>query len=115
MKILHCIGMAAIIGAGCASIPAPNDEISGSMAAIRGAQEVGAKDVPAAALALKLAEDEVATAKALTADGKHEKARFMAVRATNDAELALALARLHQARAKAAKASDIPAPTASTP
>lgn len=111
MKILHALGLTMLVAAGCASVPKPTDEIANAQAALRGAQELGARDIPAAALALKLSEDQIASAQALAEDGDNEEARYMAVRATNDAELALALTRLHQAKAKAAQAPNILAPS----
>ncbi len=115
MRILAGLGLTFALATGCASMPKPTEEITNSQAAVRGATEVGAKEVPAAALALKLAEDEIASAKALAEDGQHEEARSMAIRATNDAELALALTRLHKARAKAAQPPALVPSAAATP
>jgi hypothetical protein len=86
---------------GCASYPAPNQHLAESVAAIRGAEEVGAAAQPQAALNLKVAQEEAARAKALLDDGKNEEADFMSLRAKADADLALALAREAAARTRA--------------
>jgi hypothetical protein len=80
--------------AGCgASRPPPTDHLASAIAAVRGAHEAGAGQVPKAALQLRLAEEQVTQARALMQDGKNERADYMTLRAYNDAELALALAR----------------------
>ena len=56
------------------------------------------------ALALQLAREEVSKAKALLAEGENERAYYMALRATNDAELANALARENHAANEAMRA-----------
>jgi hypothetical protein len=93
------IGVASMIG--CASYPAPQQHVADSMAAVRGAQEVGAASQPQAALNLKLAEEELGKAKALMADEKNEEADFMSMRAKADADLALMLAREEAAKNRA--------------
>ena len=101
----HVIWCAALGMAACASYPAPTEHLASAMAAVRGAQEVGVARIPQAELQLKLAQDEVAQAKALMADGKNERADYMTLRAYNDAALALAIARVHTARANAEQAA----------
>jgi hypothetical protein len=86
---------------GCASYPAPQQHMADSAAAVRGAEEVGAAAQPQAALNLKIAQEEIARAKALTADDKNEEADFMSLRAKADAELALALTREETSRVRA--------------
>ena len=76
-----------------------------SSTSVRGAEEVGAADVPPAALQLQLAREEVAKAKKLMADGDNERAHYMALRAGNDAELAIVLVREAKARSEAANAA----------
>lgn len=78
---------------GCASHPAPNDQVASSLAAVRGAEEAGAAQVPEAALHLKLAQEQIDRAKQLIEDDDNKRAEDLAVRAYQDAELALALAR----------------------
>jgi len=94
----------ALAGAACASFPPPTDTLANSLASVRGAEELGAADVPKAALALQLANEEVNKAKKLMANGDNELAHFMALRAGNDAELAIALTREDRARIAAEKA-----------
>ena len=88
--LLCAIGLPLL---GCAHHPAPANQIATSTAAVRGAQEVGAGDVPEAALHLKLAEEQIAEAKRLMSDGENERAEGRALRADQDAELAVLLAR----------------------
>lgn len=89
--------------AGCASLPAPTGRVASSEAAARSAREVGAERVPQAALELRLAEEQIAKAKELMANGDNERADLMLQRAQADAELALSLAREDQARNDAAQ------------
>ena len=93
------------LGAGCASHPPPTDHLASAIAATRGAQEAGAPQVPRAALQLKLAEEQIAQARKMIEDGDNERADFMTLRAYNDAELAVALARAEAARQRAAQAT----------
>jgi hypothetical protein len=86
---------------GCASYPAPEQHMADSAAALRGAEEVGAANQPQAALNLKLAQEELARAKALMNDGNNEQADFMTLRSKADAELALTLAREDVAKNRA--------------
>lgn len=95
----------ALAGAACASFPPPTDTMANSIASVRGAEELGAADVPKAALALQLANEEVGKAKKLMAAGDNELAHSMALRAGNDAELAIALTREDRARVAAEKAT----------
>jgi hypothetical protein len=103
MRIVSILGVAPIvlinlIMAACASYPPPTDAVANALASMRGAEELGADRVPQAELQLQLADEEVARARQLMADGKNERAHYMAVRATNDAELAIALTREAQAK-----------------
>jgi hypothetical protein len=97
--------LAALLGgasvAACASYPAPQQHIADSAAAVRGAEVIGASSQPQAALNLKLAQEEIARAKALVANDKNEEGDYMALRAKSDAELALALAREKVAQTRA--------------
>jgi hypothetical protein len=63
------------------------------MAAVRGAETAGAAQVPQAALHLKLAEDQIAEAKKMMENNDNDRADGMAIRAYNDADLALVLTR----------------------
>lgn len=92
---LSALGLLAI---GCASHPAPTEQVASSLAAVRGAQEAGALEVPEAALHVKLAEEQIEQAQALMSDDENQRAEDLAVRAYQDAELAIALARENAAR-----------------
>ena len=83
---------------GCASVPLRTE---GSTSEIRAAQEVGASNVPRAALHLQLAEEELARAEKLAKDGEQEQAASMLERAEVDAELAVALSHENAEKADA--------------
>ncbi len=97
---------AVVVTSGCASFPAPNDHLASSLAAVRGAEEAGAQEVPKAALHLKLAQDQIGQARTMIENGDNQRADDMSIRAYNDAELALALAREHAAQQKLATFSE---------
>jgi hypothetical protein len=92
--------MVGICAAGCASYPAPTDQVAKSIAAIRGAQEAGAAKVPAAALQLELAQEQIAEAQKLMANEENRRADDKARRAGQDAELAVALAHAEGTKSK---------------
>ena len=92
-----------LVAAGCASHPAPADQVASSLAAVRGAEEAGARDVPEAALHVKLAEEQIEQAKKLMENDDNQRAEDLALRAYQDAELALALARENQAKKRLAE------------
>ncbi len=101
IAVILCTALAT---AACASFPPPTDTVANSLASVRGAEELGAANVPPAALQLQLATEEVNKAKKLMAAGENEEAHYMALRAGNDAELAIALTRENHARNEAQKA-----------
>lgn len=103
IRIVPILG-AVLALAACASFPPPTNTVAHSLAAVRGAEELGAANVPQAALQLQLAQEEVAKAKQLMADGENERAHYMALRASNDAELAIVLTRENAARREAVEA-----------
>ncbi|MDB4972605.1 MAG: uncharacterized protein JWN48_946 [Myxococcaceae bacterium] len=98
MKTL--LGVFGFCALGCAHQPAPTEQLANSMAAVRGAEEAGALAVPEAALQVKLAQEEIAQAQKLVANGDNGRAQDRALRAGNDAELAVALAREDAAKKK---------------
>jgi Domain of unknown function (DUF4398) len=103
------IGMSAIgvVGiAGCAGSPVPNARVASSEAAIRAAQETGSMNVPEAALHLKLAEEQLASAKALIRDNDNKRAEYVLMRTQADAELAIALSHVSTSNNQAGKAVD---------
>jgi hypothetical protein len=99
------LGVGLLI-AGCASGPIPTQKIADAGAAIRAAREVGAQDLPAAALHLKLAQDQLESANKLVKDGENIRATLILQRAEADAELAVALAREARQRSDAAQARE---------
>lgn len=90
--------------AGCASGPEFSKSTERSTSAIRGAEEVGASNVPNAALHLQLAKEGLDRAKELDAKGKKEEAVSMLSRAEADAELAVALSHEQKEKTEAAQA-----------
>jgi hypothetical protein len=67
------------------------EQIAASQSPLRAAEEAGAAKIPAAALYLKLAKDEIKMADEMGEKGDEREA-MMRARAAADAELALALA-----------------------
>jgi len=102
-RIVTTLGVVLAFTA-CASFPPPNDTVAASLASVRGAEELGAANVPQAQLQLQLAHEQIRKAKKLMEDGQNELAHYMALRAGNDAELAIALTRERHARGESAKA-----------
>lgn len=98
-KLTYAVVGAAVCAA-CASQPQPTAHLAASMAAVRGAETAGAAQVPQAALHLKLAQEQLAQAEGMLGNDDNERADAMAIRAYNDAELALALAREAQSKQK---------------
>ncbi len=95
------IPLSLLVVAGCASYPPPSDHLASAIAEARGAQEAGAQQVPRAALHLKLADEQIAQARQMIEKGDNQRADYMTLRAYNDAELALAIAREDAARKRA--------------
>ncbi|MFT3922964.1 MAG: DUF4398 domain-containing protein [Myxococcales bacterium] len=98
-----------MLAVGCASYPQPTEHLASSMAAVRGAEEAGATSVPKAALHLKLAQEELEQARTMLEHGDNERADAMTIRAYNDAELALALAREEAAERRLATFDELSA------
>lgn len=103
-KALGSIIVLALLSACGGSAPVPDAQRTETLSAIRAAEEVGAPTVPQAALHMKMARDQIATAEALIRDDENEQATLILLRAQADAELALELAREHQMRQEAADA-----------
>jgi hypothetical protein len=106
MKTIAWIGTASVVLGACASSPVPADRLARSQAAVRSAHEVGAENVPPAALHLKIANEELGMAKKLIEDGDNQRAEYILLRAEADANAALALAREAQARDDAQRPID---------
>ncbi len=82
----------------CASRSLPTARVGSVEAGVRAAREVGAENVPAAALHLRIAQGELSRARTLVHDGEYEQAEWLLVRSEADAALAVALAREANAR-----------------
>jgi hypothetical protein len=91
--------------AGCASVQIPPAQLEQSEASVRGAEELGAMNVPDAKLHLQLARDQSDQAKAMAKAGD-DRAPLVLARAQSDAELALALAREAEVHGEAVKAAE---------
>jgi hypothetical protein len=72
--------------------------LADAQSAERSATELGANDVPAAQLSLKLSQDQITQAQKAMADDDNERADTLLIRAKADAELAVAQAREKTAR-----------------
>lgn len=100
-------GFVALLSVACgSSIPPPSDRLASAEAAARSARELGADREPKAQLHLKLADEQIEQAKKLMADGDNRRADLILQRANSDAELAVMLAKEHNARAEAEKAQE---------
>lgn len=104
MKRIPLLSLILLIGVGCAGFPPPTERLNTTQGAIRGATEVGAEQIPRAALHLKLAQEQVDKARQLMEDADNERADESLRRAQADAELAIAIARETQAVQKADEA-----------
>jgi hypothetical protein len=79
---------------GCAaSFPPPTQDLAQAQAAERGAVELGAAKLPRAQLHLELAREQMTQATAAMKQGNNADADALLLRATSDAELAIALTR----------------------
>jgi hypothetical protein len=95
-------GVCVLAASACASTPEPTDRLVAAQSAMRAAKEVGISGVPQAQLHAQLAQEQLDKAEHLIKDGDNERAERLLLRATADAELALALSR----QASAQQAAD---------
>jgi len=93
-----------LITVGCGSFPPPTERLNTTQGAIRGATEVGAEQIPRAALHLKLAQEQTDKARQQMDEDDNELADQNLRRAQADAELAIAIARETQSVQKADEA-----------
>src|SRR3984957_8655716 len=89
-----------------ASFPVPTQHMADAESAHRSALELGASNQPAAALHVKLAEEQMSKAKTLISDGDNKEADSLLIRSKADSELALALAREQSANVATQQATD---------
>ena len=103
--LLTTLALTVLLSA-CGSVPPPTEKMTTAEAAIRGASEVGAVQVPRASLHLKLAQEQLDKAKRLVQDGYHQRAELALKKSQADAELAIAISKEHDAveKARAAQA-----------
>lgn len=90
MLLVACLSISLL---GCGSVLPPNEKLTEAEAAIRGAREVGAPEVPRASLHLRLAEEQLDKARNLMAREQNARAELALIRAQADAELAIAVSR----------------------
>jgi uncharacterized protein YqfA (UPF0365 family) len=94
----------ALLTFGCgASFPAPTQKLADAESASRSAKELGADKKTSAQLNLKLADEEIESAKKDMTAGENKRADYTLLRAKADAELALALAREQDAKSDTTK------------
>ncbi len=79
--------------AACGSAAMPMDKLTDTKVTLRAAQEAGAQGTPQAALHLKMANDELASAQKAIEDDDGDRARLLLNQAQADADLSLTLAR----------------------
>jgi hypothetical protein len=104
MKRMSLLSLFLLMVVGCASFPPPTERLNTTEGAIRGATEVGAEQIPRAALHLKLAQEQTDKARQLMEDDDNEPADQSLRRAQADAELAIAISRETHAVQKADEA-----------
>jgi len=98
------IGIAAVVVAGCASIPAPTEQIAVSKMAVSNATSAGGNEFASAEM--RAAQDKLDRAiQAMTAKD-YKNARLLAEQAQADAQLAAAKARSAKAQKAAASVQE---------
>ncbi|HVH45388.1 MAG TPA: DUF4398 domain-containing protein [Labilithrix sp.] len=100
-------GLAGLVAACGSSFQPPTDRLASSEAAIRSARELGAENDPQAALHVRLADEQLATARNLMKDGENRRADIVLQRSKSDAELAVMLTREKAAKTEAQRAHQI--------
>jgi flagellar capping protein FliD len=94
LKSAVCVsGALALFIVSCGGSAVPLDKLTDAKATVRAAQEAGAETTPQAALHLKMANDELASAQKAMDDKDNDRARLLLNQAQSDADLSLALAR----------------------
>jgi hypothetical protein len=100
--LIAIVGVTLLAACG-ASFPPPTQKLADAESAHRSARELGADKKTAAQLNLKLAEEGINAAKEQMKAGDNRRADFTLLRAKADAELALSLAREHDAKVETVK------------
>lgn len=105
--VLSTVALLAGLAAACGgSFPQPTERLASTEAAIRSAKELGAQNDPEAALHMKLADEQLQTARNLIKDDENKRADLVLQRANSDAELALMMTRERAAKTEAQRARD---------
>jgi Domain of unknown function (DUF4398) len=97
-SILLVLATSSVLLACGGSYPAPVQHMADTQSAERSAVELGAANQPKAQLHLRLAQEQMAQAKAAMSEGDNARADALLVRAKADAELAIALSRQENAK-----------------
>jgi hypothetical protein len=92
----YAIGLGAALMVGCASIPAPTEQVAVSKAAVANAVSAGAPEF--AAPDMRSAQDKLERANLAMAAKDYENALWLAEHAQADAELAVAKTRAAKAQ-----------------
>lgn len=103
MRISIIASLLVLVACG-SSLPPPSDRLASAEAAARSARELGADKEPKAQLHMRLATEQIETAKKLMADGDNKRADLVLQRANSDAELSVMLAKENAAKAAAEEA-----------
>ena len=85
-RVAGAIGVAAVVMAGCASVPKPTEQIAVSNAAITSASRAGGAEH--APVEMKTAQDKMTQANRALDKEEYESARWLAEEAQADATLA---------------------------
>ena len=104
MRELCLLGV--VLATACGGAAVPQESLTAAKAAVAGAEVGGAAAEPKAALHLKLAKEQLATAEKLIADGDNEEAGRVIDRAQADADLALSLAKESSSAKEAAETKE---------
>jgi len=86
-------GLVVLFAVGCGRSAVPLDRLTDAKSTVRAAEEAGAQSTPQAALHLKMANDELASAQKAMDSDDNDRARLLLNQAQSDADLSLALAR----------------------
>jgi Domain of unknown function (DUF4398) len=104
--ILSLVATSSLVFGCGATFPPPTQRLADAESAERSATELGAVNTPDAQLHLRLAQEQTAQAKTAMASGDNARADSLLVRATSDAELAIALSRKQSAGVDVQKAKE---------
>jgi hypothetical protein len=100
-RSISTLGLVAAFAAGCAATPVPSTRFASTEAAVQSARQAGADRIPDASKHLKMAEEQLGSARSLDrGHGKPEEVDAMLIRAKSDAALAAALAQEAKQKAR---------------